>query len=225
MQTSLVIFSGGKLEIRKGQDILIEAFRQLLLVCPDALLIAAWCNDSASLSSVSMSPYLSSAPEKGDASSIVRWLIAQGIPRKNLIVPGVLNSVQMASLMKQADVAVFPNRCEGGTNLVAMEAIACGVPTMLSANSGHLDLMRLGCPGVVLLPCSSLLRIQVHDPENFGHWAETDPSHLYKAFLDCLENRLPLLSLRGQLSLYQLQSLSWSSSFQKLFSVLKGLKS
>ena len=54
-------------------------------------------------------------------------------------------------LLKQADLAVFPNRCEGGTNLVAMEAIACGVPTVLSANSGHLDLLRPGC----LQLCSS----------------------------------------------------------------------
>ena len=30
-----------------------------------------------------------------------------------------------------------------------MEAIACGVPTVLSANSGHLDLMRLGYPGII----------------------------------------------------------------------------
>ena len=39
---SLVIFSGGKLESRKGQDIVIAAFRQLLRHYPDALLIAAW---------------------------------------------------------------------------------------------------------------------------------------------------------------------------------------
>ena len=39
------------------------------------------------------------------------------------------------------DVALFPNRCEGGTNVVAMEAMACGVPCILSANSGHLDII------------------------------------------------------------------------------------
>ena len=36
---SLVIFSGGKLEHRKGQDIVIAAFRQLLQHYPDALLV------------------------------------------------------------------------------------------------------------------------------------------------------------------------------------------
>jgi glycosyltransferase involved in cell wall biosynthesis len=39
------------------------------------------------------------------------------------------------------DVALFPNRAEGGTNLVAMECMACGVPVILSRNTGHLDLI------------------------------------------------------------------------------------
>jgi len=38
--------------------------------------------------------------------------------------------------------AVFPNRAEGGTNLVAMECMACGVPTVLSAKTAHLDLIE-----------------------------------------------------------------------------------
>src|SRR5262245_66144985 len=39
-------------------------------------------------------------------------------------------------------VALFPNRAEGGTNLVEMETIACGVRTIVSANTGHLDLIN-----------------------------------------------------------------------------------
>ena len=145
LHADFVVFSGGKLEIRKGQDIVIKAFKKLLTVCPGALLVASWCNESASLSSIALSPHVSSAPVKGDSESIGNWLESQGIPRANFIVPGLLNSSQISSLLKQADLAVFPNRCEGGTNLVAMEAIACGIPTVLSANSGHLDLMRIGC--------------------------------------------------------------------------------
>jgi glycosyltransferase involved in cell wall biosynthesis len=47
----------------------------------------------------------------------------------------------MPSILREMDVAVFPNRCEGGTNLVAMECMACGLPVILSSNTGHLDLM------------------------------------------------------------------------------------
>ena len=96
----------------------------------------------------------------------------------------------MSSLLKQADLAVFPNRCEGGTNLVAMEAIACGIPTLLSANSGHLDLMRLGCPGVIPVPSTLPPKLLLSDRENFRVWGESDPSFLLNTFIDCLEKRL-----------------------------------
>lgn len=223
LPASFVVFSGGKLEIRKGQDIVIQAFKRLLSVCPDALLIASWCNESASLSSISMSPYLSSAPVKGDAESIGHWLESQGIPRANVVVPDLLNSAQMASLLKQADLAVFPNRCEGGTNLVAMEAIACGVPTVLSANSGHLDLMRLGCPGIVPLSSSNSLKLPLSDAENFRIWGESDPDDLLRIFIDCLEGRIQLKPMRGLVNDETLDTLSWRCSFETLFSALESV--
>ena len=50
----------------------------------------------------------------------------------------------MPQILREMDVAVFPNRGEGGTNLVAMECMACGTPVILSANTGHLDLIQEG---------------------------------------------------------------------------------
>ena len=223
LHADLVVFSGGKLEIRKGQDIVIHAFKQLLSVCPGALLVASWCNESSSLSSIECSPYVSGAPVKGDAESIGKWLESQGIPRANFVLPGLLNSTQMASLLKQADLAIFPNRCEGGTNLVAMEAIACGIPTVLSANSGHLDLMRLGCPGVISLPSKNSLSFPVSDFENFRIWGECDPDDLFRVFIDCLEGRMQLRSLRGLGNDATLDALSWRCSFEALFSALESV--
>ena len=223
IHASLVVFSGGKLEIRKGQDVVIQAFKKLLAVCPDALLIASWCNESTSLSSISMSPYVSGAPAMGDANSIGNWLESQGVPRRNFLVPGILNSAQMASLLKQADLAVFPNRCEGGTNLVAMEAIACGIPTVLSANSGHLDLMCLGCPGVLPLQSKQPLKLALSDHENFRAWGESDPDCLLRIFVDFLESRLQLNTSHVQDNAEILDALSWRFSFKTLFSVLGSL--
>ena len=218
LNKSLVVFSGGKLEIRKGQDIVIQAFKNVLKISPDALLIASWCNESASLSSISLSPYVSNAPVGGDAQAIANWLESQGVPRQNFIVPEVLNSVQMASLMKQSDLAVFPNRCEGGTNLVAMEAIACGIPTVLSANSGHLDLMRLGCLNIISIPSPCKLRIPVLDHCNFRAWGESDPDDLLQIFVNHLENRQELDLSGKRVESEMLFTLSWQHSFEKFFS-------
>jgi glycosyltransferase involved in cell wall biosynthesis len=57
---------------------------------------------------------------------------------------GFIARHQIATILADCHAAVFPNRCEGATNLVAMEAMACGVPVILSANTGHLDLIHEG---------------------------------------------------------------------------------
>ena len=138
LKRSLVIFSGGKLENRKGQDIVIAAFRRLLRYLPDALLIAAWGNvGHVALNTIATSSHVQGAPERGRAHEIGPWLEANGVPATNVfILPCVVNR-QLPHLIKQADVAVFASRCEGGTNLMAMETLACGLPTLVSANTGH----------------------------------------------------------------------------------------
>ena len=73
---------------------------------------------------------------------IVRWIAENGVPEENIHDYGMVSNHLMPKVFAQADVAVFPNRCEGGTNLVAMEAMASGVPCILSANTGHLDLIE-----------------------------------------------------------------------------------
>ena len=142
---SLVIFSGGKLENRKGQDIVIAAFRRLLRQYPDALLIAAWGNvGHVGLQNNCSLSHVQGAPERGRVDAIGPWLEANGIPRSNVFLLPCLVNRQLPHLIKQADVAVFASRCEGGTNLMAMETLACGVPTLISANTGHLDLLAMG---------------------------------------------------------------------------------
>jgi glycosyltransferase involved in cell wall biosynthesis len=72
------------------------------------------------------------------------WAAANGIKPEQFLNLGLVPNASMPTILREMDAALFPNRCEGGTNLVAMEAMACGVPTILSANSGHLDLIQDG---------------------------------------------------------------------------------
>ena len=48
----------------------------------------------------------------------------------------------MARVYQNSDVGLFPNRCEGGTNLVLMEYMACGRPAIASNSSGHKDVVN-----------------------------------------------------------------------------------
>ena len=138
------IFSGGKLEFRKGQDTVLAAFRQFHQRHPDCILVTTWHNPwPGSARSIAGSPHLDVAPAvvEGASIDIASWATANGVPDDAFEDLGIVPNLHMPSILHGMDVAVFPNRCEGGTNVVAMEAMACGVPCILSANSGHLDII------------------------------------------------------------------------------------
>jgi glycosyltransferase involved in cell wall biosynthesis len=141
-----VVFSGGKLEFRKGQDLVLAAFRAFHQRHPEALLIAAWHSPWSELSARAVGhPGITPPPAAADGTpDIAGWAVANGIPEDAIVSVGLTPNIAMAHVVREADVALFANRCEGGTNLVAMECLACGIPTILSANTGHLDLLRHG---------------------------------------------------------------------------------
>ena len=140
-----IVYSGGKLEHRKGQDILVAAFREFVKSHPDAVLATTWHNPwQESIMGITLGGHVANVPRIDDAGNcdIMRWIAENGVPEKNIHDYGMVSNHLMPEVFAQADVAVFPNRCEGGTNLVAMEAMASGVPCILSANTGHLDLIE-----------------------------------------------------------------------------------
>ena len=71
-----------------------------------------------------------------------KWLSeTKGIPIQNHYTLGLSSHTEIATVLQHADAALFTNRAEGGTNLPAMEAMASGLAVILSANTGHLDLI------------------------------------------------------------------------------------
>ncbi len=176
-----VIFSGGKLEFRKGQDLVVRAFNAFHQRHPEALLITAWGNNWEWRDGV-MEQLSNTAPMQPGPDGQVdtaRWAVDNGVPSHALIALGRTPNIAMAHVLREVDVAVFPNRCEGGTNLVAMECMASGVPVILSANTGHLDLLE---------PGGTALSLDHQDPVNYpdadiAGWGESSVDEI----LDRLE--------------------------------------
>ena len=228
LKRSLVIFSGGKLENRKGQDIVIAAFRKLLRYLPDALLIAAWGNmGHVGLSTIAASPHVQGAPERGRADAIGPWLAANGVPASNVFLLPCMVNRQFPNLMKQADVAVFASRCEGGTNLMAMETLACGVPTLVSANTGHLDLLAMGLGHALPMGQAGLGRVasdvlNAYGGDPLGLWGETDPDELLQWWLRIAADRENWSRL-GREHAGEVRSLSWRESMRRLLLLLAEL--
>ena len=136
------VFTGGKLEFRKGQDIVIAAFKIFNEKYPDSELVASWRSPWEFLGltmgrSTHVKPPVISPDNSFD---IKQWLTSEGIPDLAIVDTGAVPNYAMGEVIRSCDAALFTNRAEGGTNLVAMEAIACGIPTILSNNTGHLDI-------------------------------------------------------------------------------------
>ncbi len=186
-----VVFSGGKLEYRKGQDLVIAAFREFRARHPEALLLTAWHNPwpqtIIGLDTAGLVRGLPAVDERGRLA-LGPWLATNGLGADAVLDLGALPNQQIAQAVREADVALFPNRCEGGTNLVAMEAMACGVPTILSANTGHLDLLQLTDAA---LPLTRQQPVRGRCPLYRGTegWGESDVAEIVARLEDVYQDR------------------------------------
>lgn len=140
---SFVIFSGGKLEFRKGQDLVIRAVKVMQERYKDVILVNSWYNDwPNSLSTMSASQYINFEMPQGRYQDAVNHLLSiNGLDVKRVITCPPLRNSSMPELYKNTDIGLFPNRCEGGTNLVLMEYMACGRPVIASYLTGHKDVL------------------------------------------------------------------------------------
>jgi glycosyltransferase involved in cell wall biosynthesis len=144
MRDRFLIFSGGKVEMRKGQDIVLAAFKIFAKRHPEATLVTAWHSPWPHLAR-SVDQTRIAAPiafDKEGRVDVRAWADANEIPPEQIIDLGNVPNMSMPTILREMDAAVFPNRAEGGTNLVAMECLASGLPVILSRNTGHLDLIE-----------------------------------------------------------------------------------
>lgn len=212
-----VVFSGGKLEFRKGQDLVVKAFAAFAAKHPDALLVTAWHSPWGQVgASVNWAgglvPYVfdGSLP-----SSIKQWVRSNGIAENQFIDLGSVPNQHFPEVLREVDVAVFPNRCEGGTNLVAMEALSSDVLCIISNNTGHRDIVK----GDNCLSLEKQRPVKINDPtfeQAWGSgvdWGESDVDEI----LFRLERAYTNPSIVQQGSARQsVAEYSWEQSIQNL---------
>ena len=145
LKDAFVVFSGGKFEFRKGQDLVIRAFKVLQDRHRDVVLVNAWHNFwQFSIQTMCASPYIQFRPGSGAFGDVIgRLLLDAGIRPEQVITLGPRPNALMARIYRNSDVGLFPNRCEGGTNLVLMEYMACGKPVIASYSTGHKDVLSI----------------------------------------------------------------------------------
>lgn len=145
LKDRFLIFSGGKFELRKGQDIVIRAYQVLQDRHKDVMLVNSWHNgwpkNRDTMAGSSLIRYF--PPKDNDYGNWLNALLAaNGVDPNRVITVGPRDHRLLPDLYHATDLGVFPNRVEGGNNMVLMEYLACGKPAVVSYNSGHRDIVR-----------------------------------------------------------------------------------
>ena len=212
------VFSGGKLEYRKGQDLVLRAFKAFHGRHPEALLVTAWQSPWPQVARTLDGPHLPPVPVTAGGVDVAGWVAAAGVPPGAVVDLGSVPNALMPPILREMDVAVFPNRSEGGTNLVAMETMACGVPTILAANTGQLDLIRPG-------NCYPLSRQPPVSPPPAARitgtdgWGESDVEEILEALEAVYQDRAAARA-RGLAGAETLMGLSWQVQIGALTDIL-----
>lgn len=170
-----VIFSGGKFELRKGQDLVLRAVKVLQDKYRDVYLLNCWYNLwPRSVSQMTNSPYIAFSYHENEPwiDTMQRTYRDNGLDPDRVITLELVPHHKQRALFQQTDIGVFPNRCEGGTNLVLMEYMACAKPVIASNTSGHKDIITKN--NALLL--NHLKEIQIRNNEGALTARWRDPS-------------------------------------------------
>ena len=210
LKEKFVVFSGGKLEYRKGQDIVVRAFAAFAQNHPDAVLLTAWSSPFPELATtLNGIPGLAPVELINGQVDAMAWTTANAVPASQVIHLGPVANADMPRILREADVGLFSNRAEAGTNLVAMEAMACGIPCMLSMNTGHLDIIGDGSH------CLALgTQRDVKLPSCDG-WGESDVDEIVSVLEALYEQRQAAQAI-GQKGAAFIQQLAWSNQIAQL---------
>lgn len=114
-----IFFNGGKWEVRKGHDILIEAFQRAF---PGDQNVALWM----------MTGNIFNSPAEND-----HWLVKYRDSRVK-IFPRMRTQEEVYNIMSKTDCGVFPARAEGW-NLEVLEMMACGKQIITTDCTAHTE--------------------------------------------------------------------------------------
>ncbi len=183
---------------RKGQELLIKAFREEFSKSDDAVLILKIFNPDI-------------------RNNIELELAKIGVDKEEeniIIINADIPYYQLAALYRGADCFVLPTRGEGW-GMPIMEAMACQVPVIATEWSAHLDFFNenFGYP----LKIKGLVPAITKSPYYKGLiWAEPDYEHLRYLMRYVLEHREEAENKAKLASEFILQNYSWDKVITKM---------
>jgi glycosyltransferase involved in cell wall biosynthesis len=208
------IFSGGKFEYRKGQDLVLTAFKALMDKYPDMHLVTLWENMwPQSAATMKHSQHIKFNVWGETWQERMKSLCdTNGIPPERVTHHPISHQKEISSIIANTDLGIFPNRCEGGTNLALMEYMAKQRPVIASYNTGHRDILTPNGSNAILLHHQTLRSLKPFiGYENTVHWYEPDINELISNLEWAYLHRDELNKL-GNAATKTMQKFTWGAS-------------
>ena len=136
---ALVLLFTGSLIHRKGVDLLIEGFIEVAQDAPDLFLWLVGPKDQSENPSMDEA-FVTSLKQKVAEAGLSDRVRFQGL---------IADRQRMAEAYQTADIYVFPSRTEGLPNVV-LEAMACGLPVIVSDLPGLKNVIKPNDNGIVV---------------------------------------------------------------------------
>jgi glycosyltransferase involved in cell wall biosynthesis len=215
-----VVYSGGKFEFRKGQDIAIRAYKVLQDRHKDVFLVNSWNNfwqDSFETMRRSTLIRFRAGRQTGP-EAINRILAENRIDLSRVLTLGPRPHASLAQVYHNSDVGLFPSRAEGGFNLMLAEYMACGKAAVATATTGQADIVRGTNALVIAAP-----RTRVHKDERgrpIARWPEPDLEAAVEQLEHAYRNRDQLVKI-GQRAASTMTRFGWDRTTERLSKILR----
>jgi len=195
-----IFFNCGKWEIRKGHDILINAFKKVLEDGEDAELWMMCSN-----------PF--NSPEE-DA----RWKKLYDHPKVRLI-PRAETQAEVYNIMSQVDCGVFPSRGEGW-NLELLEMMSAGKHVVATNYSAHTEFCTEENSGLVTISDVE----PAFDGKWFfgqGNWAKITEHAEFDLYMKMIKFILDKKGTLNQAGIETAKKFSWENTANQILKVLE----
>ncbi len=214
-----VVFSGGKFELRKAQDIVIRAYKVLQDRHADVMLVNSWYNPwTFSVQTMLSTKLIRFNPPEASYVGFVNAVLADnGIDVTRVVTLLPQPNLMMPRVYANCDVGLFPNRCEGGTNLVLMEFMASGKPVVASNVTGHADV--LNPHNALLIEAKHTTEIRNQAGEPIAVWPEPDLDQTIAQLEHAYQHRDELRAV-GERAGRDLASWSWGRTAEEFLRLL-----
>ena len=219
-QDRFVVFSGGKFELRKGQDLVIAAMRVFMERHDDVLLSCSWYNQwPLSMATMELSKIINYRQADGNCLEILAATLADnGIAPDRVILHPLLDNHLMRQIYHNSDIGLFPNRGEGGNNLVLCEYLACGRTVIASDMTGHADVITKENA----LPLTSYHPYYYHHHAE-GVWFEPSVDEILEQLEYAYTHRSEL-RLKGFKAVEDMTRLTWHGAAEQFHALAEKLR-